>query len=331
MKTPVIKILVVILVLLPHLLEANQLNSHVHRVINILDHLNKPFLNECSDHNKLSKLISDSEVYRFDQASAIYDDRPVCPLNALWFCDTVSDACSRHYGTKNCYASNSDVEERFSSEELRKKVTEFTVKRFHELRQDSELQEACCGDNWLCRRKWFARTEFKILKGLPANDYTAYYRPKENVVEISESLLVRTYNKEGIDFVLLHELGHSCQFAIARTTGKYSRLAWDCTDWKLQNKQPEPVGFSHLPEGVGECVANAVSEGSDHSGGHCLSHRQGEAFAEAIFAFRKGSVFHWAQTCNSGESKAHPLLIDYLGCLLKEPRVTQLFCEGKSR
>ena len=187
------------------------------------------------------------------------------------------------------------------------------------------MQTHCCGDDAVCKAH-FSKVKLVFLSGLPKDSIKAYYRSSANAVRISHSYLFNSYHEASIEQALLHELGHACQYALAKSENRFDSLKTKCSS----SRDVGNAGFNRLPAQGGACLNKAleyaVSEGKGITKDYCFNRMQKEGFANMIFAHKSSSTFHWAHICSGKVSKRHSHFYAYSHCILENPAFQRNFC-----
>ncbi|MGK5081676.1 hypothetical protein WDW37_00100 [Bdellovibrionota bacterium FG-1] len=184
---------------------------------------------------------------------------------------------------------------------------------FDQMISAPDMQAMCCGPDKSCR-DYFSKTQLKILQGLGYGNLTSHFAYNDHAVYVSEEVLLSCENRECIERIFLHELGHACQTS---RNGALPMMA-------LVSACPfSGTSIADFDNTVGvqtrECVLQALK---DHQTAEraknkpiCASYQGTEAFADIIFSAWRKRPAHWAWDCNADPDERHPDPKGYLQCI----------------
>lgn len=255
-----------------------------------------------------------------------------CNLQTANICKAASNYCSGKFGSAACVESDKNKKQQLlNNANYKARITRVAQNIFARLKSDSTLTSQCCGTDLKCKVS-FSQTGFDVLEPMDGETQTefAHYQHEhifKDKIEISISKLITAQTPEVIEYMILHELGHACQYALAVTPKRMSEL--DATESKAPIRNP--VGYERLNPEVSNCITEAIQRerANPQSASANFRQWQEEIFADAIFASRNKTPKHLSYSCgnfNSRASQNHAPSKVYLDCLTKDPGVQRNFC-----
>ncbi len=245
----------------------------------------------------------------------------------LSFCSGAAAACAFKAGRSSCW---SDSSVRSKDPRRVKKILQETARIHRRMITDSRVLELCCESDEGCKRR-YSRTGLRVIPSTGENDQTYYYDPRKNAVYFSLSLLSGCQNPECLERMVMHELGHACQFNRYTRVGAFGRVAMAL----LGDAFPRQVGAMGLDRIRGmnaqalRCVHGefkSLLKRGDGSVAPVPGSWYREAFADLVFTSERRSPLHYAWDCfNPGDwTHAPPLL--YFECLWKHGGLRERMC-----
>ncbi len=260
----------------------------------------------------------------------------MCELSAASFCATAQRGCESRHRSLNCAAQNPSARKsRVASSQLRKDIFAFASRYFTETKDDPTAIEHCCGDldsqDYRSCADHFTKTKLYLLKGLPETDQTAYYLAdlKQPRVEVSEAALLSCETEECVQYLILHELGHACEWS----RDNFNPSLDKCSDAFVSREDLSDF----FGEETSDCLFNAnLKAAQEHdkklkhslkkNGFACMEGWLRENFADAVFIDRWQSPYNGAWICNAASDPMHGPESVLLVCLFKNKKIQSLFC-----
>ncbi len=298
---------------------SNVINVEISKVLTVLNLLNAG--NYCQNR-RISEFPSELELPRFDIS---FRDTNLCDgkMNFRKICNIATDSCWRRTGSDACWKPSV---ERFRDVSFAKNVYENLAQLFEKVTQKEPFLSTCCGQDTDCRTS-FSNTKLKIIKGLTLNDQTAHYDVLQKTVRMSEGKVLGMQSVEGLERVVLHELGHACQFSQKPDIGNHFDLSY-CS----RRLASDPIFDSKVGATIRACTEKSHKKAAEESGGEvCLGGWMSEAFADLIFAKHIDSITVFAWTCVGDTDVRHGPSAAHMDCWLQDPKNQQLLCESKPR
>jgi hypothetical protein len=208
-------------------------------------------------------------------------------------------------------------EERASNSQLINELKKFSLTRFDDYKKS--LAALCCGDKKQCRERFLATS----LRFDPSNRSLAHYHSDndpqgtiDNYVNISYGKLAENYTLEGVERVLLHELGHSCQFAIISENAQdYALFVSESTACLASTGEKFLKLLSRSSQA---CLINKLKMQRDEISqpqNFCFGKWYREAFADMVFRSEMKTIYHWIYDLHRRTpTKTHPNVLDLLEC-----------------
>lgn len=175
-----------------------------------------------SGNSTLESLFSADHSF-FDSKKICENEKKECiPVTLAAVCEQSREQVWTRYRDDTLEQNANRRRSRFQSKELRRKIFSYAQNEFTKIKENPVLQSRCCPSEVLKTSEalkkcvsFFTSTQLYLLKGLSKEDMTADYQGfrEDPLVEISEARLLYCKNQECIDDVLLHELGHACQYS----------------------------------------------------------------------------------------------------------------------
>ncbi len=239
--------------------------------------------------------------------------------------------CTSKYGQNNSTCTVLDqslIEKRRNNLDLMKRIQRYTENQFRIYRDELALK--CCQGKSSCLPR-FQKTSLELVNDEKA---IAEYQSSQLVndpgrIVISNTKLAANLNEENVDRLLLHELGHACQFArIAEDEKRYSSF----TDPE-KNCSNEETGLYEFREFLGEkmtfCLQKKITimkHKLESTGGFCFHRWYRETFADMAFRDQMKTPLHWTfDTNRKSSSKNHPGTANLLECYESE-KIKQQLC-----
>lgn len=196
--------------------------------------------------------------------------------------------------------------------EARKKLVKSS---FEEFVADSEIQSLCCNGNLTCVKK-LKEVKLFIDEDLNSTAPLGEYDEESHTVKMSKSTLLSALYEEPIRRLVLHELGHACNYSINYASNPKNPP-------KIGIIETLPLEKNLLVKRFGSeflsCLENRSQ--ADPMFRSALGHQPAsEAFAEAIFASRFKETLHWVSLKSYGGYEWS------LKCLLTSPSLKRTVC-----
>lgn len=218
---------------------------------------------------------------------------------------------------------------RFQDRLLVSQIVGYAAGRFEELLRDRELQWTCCQNDEACASH-FQKTGFNVIMGAELQDLETHYRfcgRNAHTIEVTMGRLVSARNEESIDRLLLHELGHACQYSRhVRSSRERTKLDRDegCVSADLSIADIDATMGNEFTS----CLfPKLLGEAARLEGRVCFGSWASEAFADAVFAFKRTELAHWAWDCVGVTDSWHPPSEAVMGCLTKTTRLRDAWCK----
>jgi len=215
--------------------------------------------------------------------------------------------CKSQFGNSgyNCSETNQEmIDSRANDKVLMNRIIDFTKEKFESYK--ISLRDECCHDK---SQKCYQR--FNELKlEVPNNNITnahynftvSHHNLTYNSIEITTLKLASEYTQEGIERLLLHEMGHVCHVALVseKTTADFNRFAQN------ETKCTQEVGeeyFYNFDKNVQSCLLKnlekQIKKNPNTSDKYCYGKWYREAAAEMMFKHRMDSIYHWIKPAYS--------------------------------
>ena len=215
--------------------------------------------------------------------------------------------CKSQFGNSgyNCSETNQDViESRANDKILMDKMIIFTKDKFNSYKVS--LRDECCKDKSQKCSERFNKLNLEILN----NDKTyaqyrfvaSHHNLTYNTIEVTVLKLAQEYTEEGIERLLLHEMGHVCHLASVseRSINDFNRFAQE------DSKCSKEVGAEFLynfDKKTQNCLIknleSQIEKNPNTDGQFCYGKWYKEAAAEMMFKHRMDSIYHWIKPAYS--------------------------------
>jgi hypothetical protein len=262
------------------------------------------------------------------------------PLTAETMCDVVESVCGFESGSEMCWVGDKAEAERFDNAHFKKRVFEMTSAFFHRIKDDPALKKRCCGANSSCYDR-LAQVRLVVLEGLPRDSQFAAYHIPDNAIHLSESVLLNMWHEEGVERLILHEMGHACHLSRHwRGETSLDRMTTDICESPHVMSAVKKDFEAFFGEATSQCVLDGLNREAEHRrAGYLPGDREVcrgswmiEAFADAAFFDQRTSPAHFAWDCpprrehnphgKSNHSSARPVM----NCLFERPEIRSLHC-----
>lgn len=242
-------------------------------------------------------------------------------------CQIFETGCQIEFGNPFCYATDPWLaQKRENDNDVIRPAKIHAREKFDEFRSSKKLQTLCCKNNKSCRAR-FAETKLEMENNfygfratrLMNGKTTSFYDPGEHKVKLVVSDLTNCLTQECIEDIVLHELGHSCQFSrfYFSKNSFFSGLSQVAASARLEAGLLR-TGTSGFDEVFGKEVSACIQDSI--RGSQVPNHNEGvemtEAFAESVFASERKTFFHWVHSCEAGDSSHLRPRKTYMKCLL---------------
>ncbi|MEK7690215.1 MAG: hypothetical protein AAB425_04255, partial [Bdellovibrionota bacterium] len=276
-----------------------------------------------------------------DDSKKQSDGRLLCPkgraLDTTALCSQAREAC-QIYGTSYCYAKDPLIRARRAGfPPVGKAITRFAAKKQAEIRESEDFQNTCCGTDNRCKRM-FSETRLAILTGGTPGDIEAHYIPEGggpssrwHQIEVSGAALFACYNQECVEQMLVHEMGHACQFSRIRSSDERVAFAKKLTSKEgCADRAPVPELHAALGDNTARCLTDALAKAAfdemKTDTDLCFGAWQNEAFANTVFAHLTPTSYHWGIPCAGSQDEGHAAAKGYLHCVLERTAVQEALC-----
>lgn len=316
---------------------------------------------------------SNEAPFLFGEAGFKLDKKTCKNLTAESACKALKEKCKSIPDTRYCngaryqYSSahgesreNSIYKKRFDSLCLRLQIANHAKQYFDLVVKTPWVQNMCCasksardGVKRYCP-SIFESTELLIEK----NDWDDANRTHATEswgtpqVIVSQSKLVEYYTQEGLEQLLAHELGHTCQTS-RRYSQSYGTLSYAAHLWRVYDLGvADACGYRDAGDelkdiykdfnevsgkGLLQCLRKSINLDELESGSEFglelgtfqACHWAREAFADVVFYYLRPSITHWIMTCAGpkGGDGAHGPPRPILDCILKHTDLKTSLCE----
>lgn len=198
--------------------------------------------------------------------------------------------------------------------EERRTLLRHLYEKFMTMKNTPTYAETCCGSNLRCLRN-FSQVRLKTTANAQS-----FFSSITNEIFLSERLLVDLSSHHSLDRVLLHEMGHACQYA--RANG----ISYIVLELKLRPLHVEERDFRKtFSEATWSCLRQKHRTWKKDPLVNAPS-RLREAFANGIFASEMKSVFHWHSPCHVKSDASHANPVEYMDCFFQDHKVREKLC-----
>jgi len=223
-----------------------------------------------------------------------------------------------------CAESNlQKIKGRMDNPSLMLKTTLFTQEKFLEYK--TSLAKKCCPSDALKCLNRFKKVKLDIVESAKSSaKYQTGTDPINfgtngnlNKIIITTSKLASNYTKEGIERILLHEMGHVCQFALI-SEDKEKYMEFTSPDKKCLASTGQ-IFFNIKKMSSSSCIINKLKEAMNkNKGNFCYGKWHREAFADMIFREEMKTIYHWSYDLFRGTpAKNYGSVYEYIQCDLK--------------
>tara|TARA_Y100000780_G_scaffold231707_1_gene258260 strand:- start:16884 stop:17528 length:645 start_codon:yes stop_codon:yes gene_type:complete len=177
------------------------------------------------------------------------------------------------------------------------KIINFTKEKFRDYKVT--LRDECCNGKSKNCYKRFNDLELKIENNNKTNaqyEFTlGHHNLTYNSIKLTHLKLAAQYTQEGIERLLLHEMGHVCHVASVseRSTNDFNRFAGNS---RCDKSVGEEFFHSFDPR-FRKCLIKNLDEqiknNPNTNGQFCYGKWYREAAAEMMFKHRMDSIYHW--------------------------------------
>ena len=296
-----------ILNLIFHALLSYANNSTVYGVVSNIDQL-KSGPNTVNQNNSCAEAIPESfSPHIFVDASKGHTKKHLCEsvsglTNEMRYYNRYFGQffCKEKFGRTgfNCSEVDSNkVKVRANDPALMNRIINFTNQKFQEYKVT--LRDECCnGKSKNCYQR-FNDLKLQIKdnnKTKATYEFTlGHHNLTDNSIIITRLRLAQEYTQEGIERLLLHEMGHVCHVASVseRSTSDFNRFAGNS---RCDKSVGEEFIHSFDPR-LRKCLIKNLDEqiknNPNTNGQFCYGKWYREAAAEMMFKHRMDSIYHW--------------------------------------
>lgn len=289
-----------------------------------------------NDQNRLVSMhceMPDASIFFGKDQFKLASDVQCKNLTATSLCESIDSACQQKYGRSpmsadSCSTRDSRVLEQRAgiSTIIKNRANSFV----QSLVSDREFQTKCCGASETCL-SCFKGTTFKVEGNIGA--FCRTYRRDPPHIECTEGGMTEYFNENGVERILLHELGHACQncrhsgsshFQDSEKNGTVIFSCNDPADISLAKRDIQSVTDWR----IAQCVIDELLTEyfSRKHGKVCFRDWLREAFADVVFYERKKDLAHWSRNCGAMVDSSHGPQIPIIGCLLRHGRLKSMLC-----
>jgi hypothetical protein len=231
--------------------------------------------------------------------------------------------CKDNFGQTAFTCTENDsqkIKKRMDNPSLMLKTTLFTQEKFIEYKES--LAKKCCPIGALKCLNRFKKVKLDIVES--TKSYAKYQSGSDpvnfgtngnlNKIFISTSKLASNYTKESVERILLHEMGHVCQFALlSEDKEKYTEFT--ASDKRCLASTGQKY-FNIKKISSSSCVMNKLKETmKNNKGDFCYGKWHREAFADMIFRSEMKTVYHWSYDLfRTKPSKNYGSVYEYIQC-----------------
>lgn len=278
-------------------------------VISSLESLNSN-LNKQEQHNRCAELEPDSfSPHIFIDASIGHTTKHSCEsvsglTNEMRYYNRYFGQyfCKQKFGRTGYNCSEEDgtkIKARANDPILMNRIISFTNKKFEEYKV-SLRNECCRGKSQNCHKR-FKDLELKIEdsnKAYATYEFTlGHHNLTYNSIKLTHLKLAAEYTHEGIERMLLHEMGHVCHVASVseKSTNDFNRFAGNSRCEKSVGEE----FFHSFDPSLRKCLIKNLDEqiknNPNTNGQFCYGKWYREAAAEMMFKHRMDSIYHWVK------------------------------------
>ena len=283
-----------------------------------------------------SKTQSECETEKYYTFGKNKESFPVaCLKDYKAFCEKVQKECIEKTETSGCSDLTGFTGQKSKNPSYMKKIIAQLNQDYKNLTKNDAFLKACCRENVSCKTK-LSGTGLRVDQGVGSYDY---YDRFTNSVHLTLETLATQYNNGGIREIFLHELGHSCQYAlinsgadsitdITKTCAERPILRWPAFEQLIGIKTTSCVKneIRTLATNKGILLKNGdvnISIG-------CPDSWTDEGVASLIFYKFNNTPLSWARTCHNRESDhQHPPMETMLGCIYPNVKANLMKLQGE--
>jgi hypothetical protein len=243
-------------------------------------------------------------------------------------CRSAEETCRQMGRSVSCWDGYADYHSCESDRELlqtHRTALSYASRKFYEFLRNPEIQSHCCGNNKYCKQG-FISVKLMILRGLPSDDYTAYYSSVRNRVFASVSKIVRCTSRACVDRMIFHELGHAC-------SRWHTSIAWNPVEGPRRDFDYSQAFRNFTSPEAARCISQTLHVSAQSAQARGINVERNswneEALANLIFISNFDHPAHWAGPCSTLEDHFHPRERWIANCTLLIPRVRATLCRNR--